>query len=144
MPDKQCTKCHLTLNHDDFYVGRKSCKHCHRLVAKDNYYSGIQRHRRRYLENRDTIREKVIFKKYRLTSEQYLEMLHEQGGVCAICCRPPSPKRKLAVDHCHSSGVVRGLLCSNCNSMIGLASDSPSVLSAAIDYLQKTSKVFTG
>lgn len=56
---------------------------------------------------------------YGLTHNDYLVMLHEQGGVCAICKQPPAPNTHLAVDHDHSSGDIRGLLCRKCNLELG-------------------------
>jgi hypothetical protein len=50
-----------------------------------------------------------------LTIEEYEERLTAQGGVCAICGRPPNPKRRFAVDHNHKTGQTRGLLCWICN-----------------------------
>lgn len=61
---------------------------------------------------------KAIYKKYGITREDYFRILDEQGGVCFICLRDPlkiRPKRNLAVDHSHSTGEIRGLLCYSCN-----------------------------
>jgi hypothetical protein len=79
---------------------------------------------------------------YGLTPEQYDQMLLEQGGVCAICRQPETSERdgkvmRLPVDHCHSTGRVRGLLCHKCNRAIGLLGDNVDLLSRAIDYLKK-------
>ena len=77
-----------------------------------------------------------------LDAHGYVAMLEAQKGVCAICGRPErrvdgnTPKIKdLAVDHCHTSNRVRALLCSNCNTAIGLLDDSPDLLSKAKAYL---------
>lgn len=62
-------------------------------------------------------------------------MFAHQGGVCAICGRPPK-NTPLNVDHDHKTGLVRGLLCWHCNSrVIGAARDEPSVLRKAAKYL---------
>ncbi|GGN35817.1 hypothetical protein FHR83_006243 [Actinoplanes campanulatus] len=50
--------------------------------------------------------------------------------------RPTAEAARLVVDHCHLSGRVRGLVCNNCNGMIGLARDRPEILRAGADYLQ--------
>lgn len=75
-------------------------------------------------------------------------MLESQGGVCAICGLLPQGKANgqarpdhlpnLHVDHCHKQGHVRGLLCSNCNTLLGLAKDDPETLLRAIRYLTQT------
>jgi len=85
--------------------------------------------------------ERELKKKYGIDGDKYLEILAEQGGRCAVCQseKPSSgehPKR-FAVDHCHRSGKVRGLLCISCNTMLGLAKDDRFTLTRAIDYLTK-------
>lgn len=79
-----------------------------------------------------------------LTLDGYQSMLESQGGVCFICKKPEKatdPRsgkvKDLAVDHCHQTNKIRGLLCSNCNRGIGLFCDDPSLLQSAIDYLRK-------
>lgn len=74
---------------------------------------------------------------YGITHKQYDKMLKEQEGVCSICSKVNENGRRLTVDHCHTTGEVRGLLCNNCNWMIGLADDEVSVLANAIMYLTK-------
>jgi hypothetical protein len=74
---------------------------------------------------------------YGLTIEQYHALLEKQGGGCAICGAGPSQgkKRRLDVDHCHSSKKVRGLLCASCNCAIGLFKEDINLLHRAIAYL---------
>jgi hypothetical protein len=73
--------------------------------------------------------------------EQYKNLLQEQNKVCAICLNPNTNGRKdsnnLYVDHDHNNGKVRGLLCSNCNRMLGLVRDNICTLTNAVKYLQK-------
>lgn len=71
--------------------------------------------------------------------EQYEEMLASQGGCCAICGMPETAngRKNLSVDHCHTTGLVRGLLCSKCNHGIGQFNDSVEVMKKAILYLEK-------
>lgn len=75
--------------------------------------------------------------KYRhgITIQQYKEMEAAQGGKCAIC-RLPDKNNNLSVDHCHKTGRIRGLLCGNCNRMIGLGEDEPTRLESAAQYLR--------
>jgi len=87
-------------------------------------------------ENRKTHREREHFNKYKLLPGEYEKLFDAQGGMCAICWAPPG-KKGLYVDHDHSSGLNRGLLCNHCNLMLGHAKDSPARLMAAITYLQK-------
>jgi hypothetical protein len=79
-------------------------------------------------------------KKYGLTILDYERLLESQGGGCAICGRKNTGskrKRYLAVDHCHETGLVRGLLCSQCNTAIGLFKDQIEVIEAAAGYLKR-------
>ncbi len=71
-----------------------------------------------------------------LPAGQYAQMLVEQNGVCAICLEPPTTK-PLCVDHCHATGLVRGLLCSGCNTAIGMMKENPKALGMAIVYIVK-------
>lgn len=74
---------------------------------------------------------------YGLMPGDYMRMYNEQGGLCAICGNPPGAKG-LSVDHCHKpGGQVRGLLCGNCNTAIGLMYESIDTLTSAIKYLTK-------
>lgn len=73
--------------------------------------------------------------RYGIGIEEFEEMMNAQGGACAICKKDPSTDRALDVDHDHSSGFVRGLLCNDCNRAIGLFGDDPSVLVRAAHYL---------
>lgn len=73
---------------------------------------------------------------YGITAEQYSEMLLRQGGTCAICHGPPTRGDDgFVVDHCHVTGVARGLLCHMCNSALGLLLDDPEVVRRAMEYL---------
>lgn len=73
------------------------------------------------LQERETVRE---------------ELMREQKGLCAICETPQdAAKRRFAIDHCHKSGKVRGILCSNCNSALGMFKDSIPMMKRAITYL---------
>lgn len=81
-------------------------------------------------------------KQYGISIHEYREMLGKQGNVCAICKQeeksvaPTSGKRRrLFVDHCHKTGKIRGILCSNCNAGIGYLKDNPEYLRSAIEYL---------
>lgn len=80
---------------------------------------------------------RFIKKTYDITFEDYEELLDQQNYCCAICESKISSSRtsRLFVDHCHSTGKVRGLLCSACNHGLGLFKDSPKLLNKAISYL---------
>lgn len=78
-------------------------------------------------------------KKFGLTSLQYDAMLAAQDFKCAVCMTAdPGLGRGWHVDHCHTKGHVRGLLCNSCNVGLGHFRDSPEILSNAIEYLKRT------
>lgn len=77
-------------------------------------------------------------KKYGVTPEDYNLMFIKQKGCCAICGKHQNElKRKLSIDHNHSTGVIRGLLCNNCNLMLGFSKENIDVLQKSIIYLDK-------
>lgn len=75
---------------------------------------------------------------YGMTLEQYYLMLETQGYKCLLCgqIHEEVSRKRLNVDHCHRTGRVRGLLCSNCNNIIGKADDNIDLLKKAIEYLE--------
>lgn len=80
---------------------------------------------------------KQKLKKYGLSSEEYVLMVYSQRNKCAICHKVQKGKA-LAIDHNHSTGKVRGLLCQSCNIGLGHFKDSIDLLINARDYLNKT------
>lgn len=82
-----------------------------------------------------------LLRSYKITLDDYETMLNAQGHKCKICggegfiMNSNRHKLKLVVDHCHSTGRVRGLLCHNCNRAIGLLQDNVATLKSAIAYL---------
>lgn len=83
-------------------------------------------------------RRSALKKNYGMTLEEYNDMLESQNGVCKICCglNTHSNRGNLYVDHCHSTGKVRGLLCNYCNSGLGNARDRIDILEKMIIYLR--------
>jgi hypothetical protein len=80
---------------------------------------------------------------YGLSAQQYRDLFLLQQGVCAICLRSETRilqnrLTSLVVDHCHERAEVRGLLCSTCNTALGLAKDDPNRIQKAIDYLKRS------
>lgn len=77
---------------------------------------------------------------YGISSDQLGTMLALQDGRCAICRTPADDLKKgLAIDHNHETGQVRGLLCNNCNTALGLLKDSPELMGRAAAYVEKWS-----
>lgn len=80
-----------------------------------------------------------LIRNYGITLDQYEQMFLDQDGKCAICGQSEShpEKKRLAVDHCHKTGKIRGLLCNKHNRILGTLGDSVEELERAIDYLNK-------
>ena len=74
---------------------------------------------------------KKLIRKYGITLDEYTNMKAEQNSLCLICCKD----KPLHVDHCHKTGVVRGLLCGSCNRAIGLLKDNPKTILSAAKYI---------
>jgi hypothetical protein len=87
--------------------------------------------------NRQKQRRGHLKRKFGLTLEQYDSLLNAQNNLCAICKSPNQASRDWHVDHCHTTGTVRGVLCHHCNLMLGYAKDQVPTLENAIIYLRK-------
>ena len=88
---------------------------------------------------RDRRRAYVLGYNHGISADDYEKMFLSQGGVCAVCKNPPTGKGievHLHVDHDHSSGSVRGLLCGRCNKALGLLKDNPDSIMALYLYLE--------
>lgn len=106
----------------------------------------LEKERRQRKENpgkwNERDRDYHLRKTYGITLADYGVMFENQGGVCKVCLQPETKIDKkgrtvnLHVDHCHSSGVVRGLLCGRCNSALGHAQDSPDRLRRLAFYVE--------
>lgn len=79
---------------------------------------------------------------YGISVEDYNDMLAAQGGGCAICgaTEPGGRTKHFPVDHCHTTGVIRGLLCTKCNRGLGLFNDDADRMGRAAKYLEGTVK----
>ena len=119
---------------------RDGCSNRARKVSKEGRGRLCETHHRR-LHPRSTgyKRRKITrarFNKYKLTRVEYEQIKQEQGSKCKIC----GDKTVLVIDHCHKTNVVRGLLCSNCNTGIGLLKESVEVLLRASVYMKECDK----
>jgi hypothetical protein len=128
VPGKRCAKCGQTWPVDDFHRSRDRsdgragwCKSCVKVYMA----SGVKRKSR-------------LKTTYGLTAGAYDAMVDAQGGKCASCGRPPSDEDRggrLAVDHDHRTGRVRGLLCVRCNTALGLLREDRDVITMLWKYL---------
>lgn len=132
---RECSECGIFKPWDEFHIrvglstGHASaCKICVNARTKRDMLNGSKR-------NRELVR------RYGITLEEYNALVEKQNDSCAICGTNQKGNvrggntRYWSVDHDHKTGKVRGLLCQQCNAMLGMAKDNTEVLKRAIDYL---------
>lgn len=162
---KRCTKCGELRPLDQFYAAkdtrdglRGDCKLCFKARAKARYpqvrdkaiaraqqWAKENPERRRAWEARyaasgkkaQNDRRSYLKRTYGITLDEYDALLAAQGGVCAICERPPRDDISLHLDHDHTTGEQRGLLCFKCNNALGDFDDDAERLLRAYVYLTK-------
>jgi hypothetical protein len=107
------------------------------LKANRDKWNASRRSRKRPKDQnkKANARNSHIRTKYGLEPEQFDEMLEAQDFECAICTTDTPTKIGWCVDHNHSTGAVRGILCNHCNVMLGNARDNPAILLAGAQYL---------
>lgn len=131
MATKVCPKCHKDKDLEDWLGGGSGdhCRACARKLKNAEYKSSGKK-------RTDAWRSRLS-RAYGMTPEQYSELLRSQGGGCAICgACVDKTGRALAVDHCHETGKVRGILCGQCNTGVGNLGDNPSLLRRAAAYVE--------
>lgn len=141
-----CTRCRQTKTLAEMSLdsGRKHkisswCKECRKRSARAWAKSNPEKIKNRVrTEDSETRRGYMYKHRYKFSIADYNQMFEEQGEVCAICLK--KVKYLLHVDHCHTTGIVRGLLCAPCNAYLGVIKDDLGVLQRAIEYLIKTKK----
>ena len=109
------------------------------IQGRESYKRNIEKKRLAsrefYRRNKQKELDRIRFKKYGISGEEYRLTLSEQGGRCPICKRELT--KNPSVDHDHITGKIRGLICNNCNLSIGNAGDSPQRLRDMAAYLEK-------
>tara|TARA_R110000787_G_scaffold126500_1_gene237823 strand:- start:395 stop:883 length:489 start_codon:yes stop_codon:yes gene_type:complete len=161
---KECTKCGQSKELTEYHKNKSNtdglrggCKPCLKLekrayVAKNREKVRAQQATYRaenkdkidahYKKNRTKYRMDAVGLRYDMTVEAYDIMFADQLGCCKMCDveEKHAPRQRLCVDHDHDTGAIRGLLCGNCNSAIGLLKDSSVYTIRATTYLQDNGK----
>lgn len=147
---KYCPTCKQILNLSEFStmkVRSGIASHCKKCTNDwgNNYYKtpeGKHKAKQSYKRNRDKIVDTKLKRKFGITLEQYKNTLDNQSNQCIICGRTPEENGKmLAVDHNHSTGKNRGLLCSSCNICIGFIEKNKLDVGKISDYLTKYNQI---
>lgn len=139
---KTCTRCKTYKLFSGFAVNSKG-RYGYKSVCKSCSNKG-QRSLTKRRREEDPVkwsqyrRDKLLKSAYGITQKDFDKMLEAQSGRCAVCGTAENQVTNVMfVDHCHSTGKVRGLLCSLCNSGIGKLQDDPEVVLKAYKYLLK-------
>jgi hypothetical protein len=116
-------------------VTEKKCSKCGELKQSSQFTTNKSRPDGLSCWCKACARVAALKETYGITVQEYERMFMAQGGLCAICGKPSL--RKLHVDHCHSKGTIRGLLCRKCNKGIGFLDDNIQSLKNAVKYLER-------
>jgi hypothetical protein len=138
---KECSCCEKVLPHECYHKDKRApaglayyCITC--VLEKQRKWHKEKSHLEEYRNRR---RSSYMKMNYGITLEERTKLLEQQEFKCAICqIELKTQGTHTHTDHCHGSGKVRGILCTNCNRGLGHFKDSVSHLRAAIDYLSRT------
>lgn len=131
---KVCSKCEKIKPLGEYFVDKRTnsprsyCKSCQNLMNKEWRDKNKDKIR---VANRGYALKHRLKNKYNLSEDEYRLVEQESNGRCRIC----NNKRKLFIDHDHSTGKFRGLICNQCNTILGMAGDSVATLQNCIKYL---------
>jgi excisionase family DNA binding protein len=129
---KRCNTCEEIRAIKFFLEGRNKCNECRKKEYREKYAINPQYGK--------ALSRKL---KYGISQEEYDQMFTAQSGLCASCGQPETTMRRsgtldtLSVDHCHTTGAVRGLLCANCNRALGLLHENPEKIKALLRYVEE-------
>lgn len=134
---KWCGCCQRWLTLDCFAKNRaksdglqERCKECrskhYKKVGPPDIPKEVRKERHR----------NTLIRSYGLSVEEFNEMISAQGNRCAICGKKEPYKRVLSIDHDHQTGKVRGLLCTRCNTVLGMLNDNIELLNKMEEYLK--------
>jgi hypothetical protein len=165
---KACSKCGELKPLQDYYKAagtrdghRGECIHCAKVIRRQWYeanhakavdaakrwqarnpqkHASYQQEYRNRPERKRAMRDMYYRRTFGITADDVDALIEKQGGVCVICGRTPERLASWHVDHCHETGVVRGILCIDCNQGIGKFHEDPQRLRAAADYLASASR----
>ena len=131
---RHCNKCHQDIPVSEFFVKKGSNDNQYRFNSPCKKCSNIyqRNHRSDYQRNYQ------LLKKFGIGQTTFNEMLSKQNGLCAICgISLKLSTKNFAVDHCHKTKKIRGLLCQKCNLTLGYFNDNIDLLHKAIKYLNE-------
>lgn len=146
---RYCSKCKRKKTNDCFHKSntinsgyQTYCKSCYKVFYHPRVYAAAQRKRLStpdgLQKHRQNVRKNRLQRVYNISIQEYENMLITQSGRCGLCYRPMSKNRWLAVDHCHTTNKIRGLLCSPCNRSLHSMEHDRTWFNKALNYLGYT------
>ena len=153
---KQCTKCNQIKELDSFGIVKRSpnkrkswCTICAGLAStkwqKNHKEQNNATRRTRLKANPEKEQSSRLVRRYGITLDQKKKMLDNQGYKCPLCQRHENVlARSLMVDHCHTTGKVRELLCFNCNSALGHLKEDIETAKRLVEYIIKHKELTNG
>lgn len=142
---KQCSKCLEFKQLDQFYQHPKAlykrqsqCKSCRVLIQREyrelNPDINKKIDRKKYLRSKVQLKNERYLRNYGITLKDFNDLLEKQNNECLIC---QEKNKRFHLDHCHKTGKIRGILCAQCNTGIGLFKENVEYLTNAIRYITK-------
>ncbi len=142
---KICTKCNIEQPLSNYHKSKitkdrlkPACKTCRSNYMKKRRLSRLEQSRKESRDwaknNPDKVKDSMYRINYGISYSDFKKLAHKQEGKCALCTL--KPKTTLCIDHNHSTGQIRGLLCRSCNGALGVFGDSVEGLHKAILYLE--------
>ncbi len=140
---KYCPRCKKTKSFKDFNKSKETlschCTLCSRELA--HKYDNPEKRKEKYQLKKEQVLNYNLKRKFGITLEEYNVKLKKQGDKCMICkISTKENGKRLAVDHNHTSGSVRDLLCANCNAAIGFLQENVQIAKNALKYITRWSK----
>ena len=146
---KTCSKCKTEKPYSEFHISQKGvkgpiyksqCKVCVRKRQVEKYHSLTeeqkkQRRERSNCYNPEYRQRYNLRTRFGLTTEEFSDMIVEQNSMCKICGDGFDETNKPQIDHNHETGKVRGLLCRNCNTSLGLLKENTDTILNMISYI---------
>lgn len=149
MDVKLCYKCQVEKPVEEFHRNKRTkdgrqthCAECQRELHRqwrEQNADKVRRYSREWARRngQESRKNSDLRRRFGITLEQYKELHDSQAGKCGICGEAEVSGRQLAVDHDHSTGAIRALLCTTCNTGLGQFKDNPHLLRLAAAYLER-------
>jgi hypothetical protein len=111
---------------------RTECQTCRGKQSLDRYHAALENRIPHYR----AARKSALMKRYGMRLEDFEKLHAARHGLCDICSRPNIAGRVLVVDHCHTTGKARGLICHPCNHALGSLQEDPAIIRRLLSYVE--------